>query len=53
MILYYRYVCSGNQNGFVSIWDLYSLEFTSENQEQKANTSLNFQAHNDCVNGCS
>jgi len=42
-----QYLVSGNHSGSVSIWDTRQ----DSNEEAMLNTSLSFQAHNDCVNG--
>ena len=42
-----KYLCSGNDNGEVSIWKADNYESKLEFE----NNLLKFKAHNDCVNG--
>ena len=48
---YRRYVCSGGTDGLVSIWDLYSIDYITEQTEQEITPILKYPAsESDCVN---
>lgn len=47
--LYSQYLCSGNNDGTVSIWNADEFDLTAESEP----ALVNFKAHNDCVNGVS
>ena len=44
-----RYLCSGNDNGDVTVWK--ANNFEKNTYDEFENNLLNFHAHNDCVNG--
>ncbi|XP_067948517.1 telomerase Cajal body protein 1-like isoform X2 [Watersipora subatra] len=45
-----RYMCSGNHNGTVNIWDLAEIDCSTSESEQQIECKLNFTASSDCVN---
>ena len=48
---YRRYICSGGTDGLVSIWDLYSIDYITEQTEQEITPILKYPAsESDCVN---
>lgn len=44
-----KHLCSGNDNGMVSIWDAAEFDLTLETQPEL----YSFKAHSDCTNGVS